>query len=99
MILDKIEDIKKQLSSIKVDDAKKVLLEKKELIANKCDDIITDAEEIAIPAVINATKKVKTKSDKFLGEVIEDLEARSEEVVEKKAPKTTKKTATKKASK
>lgn len=98
MILAKIDEIKKELSKVKVSDAKKVLEEKKEMIAHKCDTIIDETASSAIPVVVDATKKVKAKTEKIFDEVIEDLEVRElAESVKKKTSakkKTTSKTKT-----
>ena len=95
-IIKRIENIKKQLSSIKIEDAKRIMAEKKELIEEKCDSIIYDVEASTIPTVIETTKKVKNKSNKFLDDVIDELEANTPSGNTKKTTTSKKKTTTKK---
>ena len=108
VFLKKVAEIKEQLSDIDEDTAKEYAEEKKELVENKCDELIQSAKENNSFIVEKAANEVKKNAVNLLNDFVEELESlpKEEEIVpppkkkdvpdvkKKETKKTTKKTKT-----
>ncbi len=85
--LDKVSEIKKELSEIDETTAKKVAKEKVEIIEEKCNELITSAKEEGAIVVEKAAKEVKDSAIYMLHEFLDELEAKEKEVETKPTKK------------
>jgi len=98
LLLNKVREIKEELSSINSQLARETALEKVEIITEKCNDLIQDAKEIGAPVVEKVALEVKNGATNLLEEFLEELEEAPEEVeLKPKQKPVSKKTSTKKS--
>ncbi len=106
-LLNKVKEIKEELSSISSDMAKDIVKEKVSLITMKCNELISDAKEIGAPVVERVANEVKHGAtsllDEFLieldeVEVIEEKEIKKKQNTSKPKVSTNKKNTSKKKS-
>ncbi len=75
-IIQKFEDVKKELSSLNKEEAKRVLEEKKELVELKCNEIIEEKENFS--KVEKVAEKVKEKTSRVVDSIIEEIDSMEE---------------------
>lgn len=83
-LMNKVKDIRDELSSINSDLAKQAAEEKVEIITEKCDELVSDAREIGAPVVEKVALEVKDGATHLLADFLEELSEAEEEEKPKK---------------
>lgn len=79
-LLNKVKEIREELSSIDENTVKKEATEKLSIIEEKCDDLIQVAKENTAPVVERAALEVKENAKNLVSEFLEEIEEKKEEV-------------------